>query len=148
MWDAVWFRRIAYFLTVAVTLTVLIVPFLPESIRTRILPWPLDSLSSLVAFAGGMLPGLASPIIDHYRKFPVQLLVGALVIVGLMSYSTWQERRIRDVMRKIWRREEFPTPTIWLRIARRIRTSPAYVAALDTFRYIDRARTPSAWRCV
>jgi uncharacterized protein (DUF2235 family) len=136
VWDAVWFRRIAYFLTVVVTLKVLIIPFLPETIRTRILPWPLDSLSSLVAFAGGMLPGLASPIIDHYRKFPVQLLAGALVVVGLMSYSTWQERRVRDVMRKIWRREEFPTPTIWLKIARKIRTSPAYITALDTLRYV------------
>jgi hypothetical protein len=61
--------------------------------------------------------------------------VGGLVIWSLMQFSTWVERRNTDTMRKAWRGTMPPTPSVFLRFARAVRTSPAYVKALDALRY-------------
>lgn len=138
--NAVWWRRVVYFLTVATTLLLVLIPLCP--VRDR-LTWPgVDAplLSSVIGLLGGLLPGVLAPWVAHYHQMPVQLLIGALVIGGLL----WASRRLTtatfDRMRAVWRRTGLvatPTgpvssPTDWVY---RLRTSEWYQSAFHTFSY-------------
>ena len=135
VWDSVWYRRIAYFLTVGVTVATLSLALLPESVNSRILPWAFPTVSGVIGLLAGMLPSIAAPVLDHFHTYPSQLVVGGVAALLLMRFSSWVERRNTDSMRKIWKQEAPPEPSIFLRFARRVRTSDWYIAALDGLRY-------------
>ncbi len=135
VWDAVWYRRIAYFMTVGVTLATLALALLPDSVNSRILPWAFPTVSGTIALLGGLLPGVAAPVLEHFETYPSQLVVGALAALLLMRFSSFVERRNGDSMRKIWTQQPPPEPSVFLRFARRVRKSGWYVKALDSLRY-------------
>jgi uncharacterized protein (DUF2235 family) len=135
VWDAVWYRRIAYFLTVGVTIATLALVLLPDSINARILPWAFPTVSGAISLLAGMLPAAAAPLLEHFVTYPSQLVVGGLAALLLMQFSSFVERRNGDSMRRIWANEPPPAPSVFLRFARRVRTSGWYVSALNSLRY-------------
>ena len=136
-WDHVWYRRIAYFMTVAATATLVVVPFVnPVGGDTSAWlrsPWP--TASAALELMRGMVPSFVSPLFDYYRDFPLQLVLGGAVVVGLMLYSSWVERRNADTMRKAWITSQPRHKGIFLRLAHATRTFPGYVRALDWLRH-------------
>jgi uncharacterized protein (DUF2235 family) len=135
VWDAVWYRRIAYFLTVGVTIATVSLVLLPDSINARILPWAFPTVSGTIALLAGMLPAAAAPLFEHFVTYPSQLVAGGLAALLLMQFSSFVERRNSDSMRKIWAQQPPPAPSAFLRFARRVRKSDWYVRALDHLRY-------------
>jgi uncharacterized protein (DUF2235 family) len=135
VWDAVWYRRIAYFMTVGVTLATLVLVLLPDSINSRILPWAFPTVSGTIALLSGMLPAIAAPVLEHFETYPSQLVAGGLAALLLMRFSSFVERRNSDSMRKIWAQQPPPGPSVFLRFARRVRKSDWYIKALDSLRY-------------
>jgi uncharacterized protein (DUF2235 family) len=135
IWDLVWYRRIVYFTTVGVTLLTLALVLLPDSVNSRFLPWAFPTVSGTIALLSGLLPAVADPVLEHFETYPSQLVVGGLAALLFMRLSSYLERRITDGMRKVWAGEPPPPPSVVLRFARRVRTSPWYVTALDKLRY-------------
>ena len=138
--NAVWWRRVVYFVTVATTAVLGLIPLCP--VRER-LTWPdVDSpfLSSVVGLLAGVLPGGLSRWVTHYERQPVQLLIGVSVIAGLL----WASRRLTvstaDRMRAVWRRTGLvatpigpvSSPTDWVY---RLRTNEWYQSAFHAFSY-------------
>jgi uncharacterized protein (DUF2235 family) len=138
VWDLVWYRRIAYFLTVGVTfLLVAVIPFVDWQVRDdwSFLWSPWLSVSAAIAWLRDMLPGFVSPLLDYYSKYPVQLVVGGAVVAGLVMLSSWLDRRNLDTMRRIWRGEDPPPRSILLKFSNAVRTSAWYSAALNGMRH-------------
>src|SRR5262249_42187730 len=135
VWDAVWYRRIAYFLTVAVTVATLSLALLPESVNSHILPWAFPTVSGIIGLLGSMLPSIAAPLLDHFKTYPSQLVVGGLAVLLLMRFSSWVEQRNGDTMRRIWDGKLPPEPSPFLKFARSVRKAKWYVTALDRLRY-------------
>jgi uncharacterized protein (DUF2235 family) len=135
VWDAVWYRRIFYFLTVLVTVFVAILPVLPRTIREGLLPWPLPTLSALVGVLEGYVPSSLGFWLQHFRDYPLQLLVGALIVLALMTVSAWIEHRASDTMRGVWQGRPPGLANVWLSVSHAVRTSPAYIRTIDTLRY-------------
>lgn len=138
--NAVWWRRVVYFLTIATTMVLFLVPVCPVHER---LTWPrIDSplLGSVVGLLGTILPSALSRWVAHYQEQPVQLLLGASIIGVLL----WASRRLTlatgDRMRTVWRRTGLTaqpvaavsSPSDWVY---RLRTSEWYQSAFHTFSY-------------
>jgi uncharacterized protein (DUF2235 family) len=135
--DAVWKRRVLYFLTVAASLGVATMPLWVDLWRV---PFCEDSrcvagpIISLLAF---VLPGFAEYWIDAFAASPVLLaiLVGLIVVFRILSSSL--ERKLRDGTRLVWRQalagriETGPRRTA----IRALRTSPAYQAMLSFIKW-------------
>jgi uncharacterized protein (DUF2235 family) len=135
IWDLVWYRRIAYFTTVGVSLATLTLVLLPDSINSRILPWAFPTVSGTIALLGGLLPAVAAPVLEHFQTYPSQLVAGGLAALLLMRFGSFLQRRNSDAMRRVWAHQPPPARSVFLRVARSIRKSDWYIRALDTLRY-------------
>ena len=100
--NAVWWRRVAYFLTVAATLVLLLIPLCPARDHLTWLGAPQATLASVVGLLASVLPGALAPWLQYYQQRPFQLFTGALVIVGLMAWSQRLRLAITDRMRAVW----------------------------------------------
>jgi uncharacterized protein (DUF2235 family) len=134
-WDSVWYRRIAYFLTVLVTVLIVLLAFMADEVNEKVLPGTFPTLAGTIELLAGMLPDIAAPVLEHFKNYPLQLVVGGFLAVGLMGFSSWIQRRYNDLMRKIWNHDPVPERSIWLRLARVVRRSGPYKWALDRLRY-------------
>jgi hypothetical protein len=130
VWDLVWQRRILYFLTVAVTLFILVPSLIGE--RYGAIDQRSIALSGIIQWTTQWLPDQAAPLAAHYQRHPV-ILVGLLVVFALLySRSTGLQGRIRDSMRKKWDavlnagRAEVDVPEPAFGLAYRIRTHTVY----------------------
>lgn len=98
-WDLVWWRRLVYFTTVAVTLTVLARPFgnaaAAEAVET-------NAAGRAVAAVGGLLPGFASPWVEYYTARPLELVIGLGLVLALMLIGRRLQGRICNRMRGLW----------------------------------------------
>ena len=136
MWNWVWFRRVLYFSTVAVTLVLLVPPFVTSPAETAINPRS-RGLSAAIGLIGGFIPGFLQPLTDYYQQSPVQgaVLVGALGV--LMIASSRVQHKIRDGMRTLWDQTVTAgrTPVVPSRGPRdpvyRLRAHPAYRATTE-----------------
>lgn len=129
--NAVWWRRIAYFLTVAATLVLLLIPLCPARERLTWLGAPQATLASLVGLLDTVLPGALAPWLQYYQQRPFQLFTGAVFILALIAWSLRLKVAAVDHMRAIFldhgmRARPVPpvsSPTDWVY---RLRTSGAY----------------------
>ena len=126
VWDAVWYRRIAYFLTVGVTIA---------TVSPRASARQHQRSHSAVGLPDGVgdhrparrhAAGGGRPIVEHFVTYPSQLVAGGLAALLLMQFSSFVERRNGDSMRKIWAQQPPPAPSAFLRFARRVRKSDWY----------------------
>jgi uncharacterized protein (DUF2235 family) len=103
-WNLVWARRGIYFATVAATCTLLLLPVIGG----------LEGIESLCGddrcFARALLekpsfllPTAAEPYWALYLAKPFTLILGAIVLLGLMTLGKGVERRFRNRVRQIWR---------------------------------------------
>ncbi len=138
-WDVVWQRRVVYFLTVGVAVAMLLKPALPwfndaAPIADRYAP-----LKAVVDLTGAFLPAMADGWLDHYRKHPTHLVVGAAILAVLLWWSGRLRARITGRMGQIWRHQGMvatpvdpaPAPRGWIF---RLRTAPAY---METVRFMS-----------
>jgi uncharacterized protein (DUF2235 family) len=138
-WDAVWWRRTTYFLTVGATLLLIALPSVAY----------LTSIDRLCSddrcFAPDVSRALLFFLPDGYRGWltpwaalPISTLFWAAIIMTLIWSGTRTERSFRDAVRKSWDRFRKgslkgpePKATTW----RRRRESPTYQGALRWFKW-------------
>lgn len=102
-WNAVWWRRAAYFATVGVTTLVLVLPIWPifDWVAPKIDAYP--PLRGAVDHLSFFVPGFASGWLEHYRERPFQLVEGLLLIAALWWWSSKLKNAIVDRMSAVWR---------------------------------------------
>lgn len=101
-WDAVWLRRVCYFLTVGATLLLLALPVIPLPALAGL--DASNTLGTLLDIAGGFLPGFAQGWLDNYHDRPGWLVVVALIVVGLLRWGSRLKGEVNDRMGKVWAR--------------------------------------------
>ena len=102
VWNLVWWRRIAYFATVGLTVLLLARPFILDPAAGGILAVPSNGLSAAIGLLGGFLPDMAQPWVTFYQYRPIQLVLLGGVIAGLLMASTALQRAMTDRMRAVW----------------------------------------------
>ena len=99
-WDAVWMRRVTYFLTVGATLFLLALPLIsPPKLAG------LDSsytLGSALGVVGAFLPGFAQSWLDAYHDRPGWFFLVALIVAGLLRWGSHLKGEVNDRMGKVW----------------------------------------------
>ncbi len=129
--NAVWWRRLAYFFTVAATLVLVLIPLCPVRERLDWLGAPQATLASVVGMLDSLLPGALAPWLQYYQQRPWQLFAGAAIVLALMAWGARLKTLATDRMRSIFhehgmRAQPVPpvsSPTDWLY---RLRTSTPY----------------------
>jgi T6SS, Phospholipase effector Tle1-like, catalytic domain len=98
-WDLVWWKRIAYFGTVAVSFVLVILPFV-----RAIGDVPPDGgpIGRAIATVGGLLPAYVSPFVDFYKRHTGWFagLLSILLVLQLASRKV--DVSIRTRMRAVW----------------------------------------------
>ena len=102
VWNLVWWRRIAYFTTVGLTVLLFARPFIIDPSAGGILAVPSNGLSAAIGLLATFLPDVALPWVAFYKFRPVQLVLLGVLIVGLLVLSTALQRAITDRMRALW----------------------------------------------
>ena len=102
VWNLVWWRRIAYFTTVGLTVLLFARPFIIDPSAGGILAVPSNGLSAAVGLLATFLPDVALPWVEFYKFRPVQLVLLGVLIAGLLVLSTALQRAITDRMRALW----------------------------------------------
>lgn len=101
VWDLVWRRRVHYFLTLGLTLGLVVLGLLPEASSTCI--GPQCFISPWLSVVGERLPDFASSWFDKYAARPGVFLVLALSILWLLRKTGRIEMEMRDFMRRLFR---------------------------------------------
>jgi uncharacterized protein (DUF2235 family) len=104
VWDAVWHRRVMYFLTIGFTLLLAAMPlwvdleFVPKVVLTDGRTW----IDAPMRAAGGLLPAFLSPWINTFADNPSYLLLLAGLIYWCVRRNASSEQKLRDQARHIW----------------------------------------------
>lgn len=108
VWDLVWWRRVLYFATVAVTLVALVVPVV---YRGGAAPSTRDAgiAGGIVAALGEWLPSFASWWVEYYTAKPWELILYLAILFAMWRRGKWLQSRIRDEMRGVWQKVIPPT---------------------------------------
>jgi uncharacterized protein (DUF2235 family) len=131
VWNLIWGRRIFYFLTVGVTIYLLVFPVLKALPTSAELTNPLRWVSDVVRVVGAYLPGAAGPWIEGYARDPGRLIVVGAILAGMLWGGGWLAAKIQSQMGMLWQQSlrsglvdsEEPGDLIY-----RLRTSGAYKA--------------------
>jgi uncharacterized protein (DUF2235 family) len=129
VWDLVWRRRIAYFLTLGLTLLLVLLPLWVS--RTRDPPFLADGrtwLGEIIRLLNIILPQFLEGWVNTAAANSFYVLVLGVLILAIMGRSAAMEGQLRDHARAIWahslspdRREPEVQKSAW-----RLRTSPHY----------------------
>lgn len=144
-WDAVWMRRVVYFLTVGATILLLVLPLLPFQRST------VDNshvLALAVGVVGGFLPGFAQRWVEAYREIPGWFTLMSLTVGGLLWLGSRLRGQVNDRMGEVWASHGLrarrlnepaakPTGPIY-----RLRESPLYKS---TFRFMSDVLWPNVF---
>ncbi len=143
-WNVIWFRKVVYFATLAVTFFVLLYPLLKKTPPTWEISTKLRPLADLIHLSGTFLPGAASTWIKAYQGNPGYFL-SLLIVVGLLiSLSSELAGDIRARMQRFWK-ASYPVPTSSLLPTDRIyrmHTSNQYI---KTLAYLKHRFMPGAF---
>ncbi len=101
VWNLVWCRRLAYFVTLFASFNLALFP-LRAIDRAAEFESPLPLVSKLVRFAGALLPGFAQAWIDAFAARPQQFVVALGAVVVPMLVGVYLGAKINDSMRGIW----------------------------------------------
>jgi uncharacterized protein (DUF2235 family) len=107
VWDEVWKRRVAYFMTVIVTGILLLVPFLIAA-KDKCTDSALCFLAGVPKLLGGFLPAFASTWVDAYSANPGVFALLAIIIIALGWWSGRLKTSINDLMSAVWARKDKP----------------------------------------
>ncbi len=90
-----WWRRVAYFLTVAATTVLVVIPLSPGRDHFTWLGAQEATLASIVGLLDTVLPAFLAPWLQYYQQRPFQLFAGAAVILALIGVELPAEDRGR-----------------------------------------------------
>jgi hypothetical protein len=130
-WDMVWWRRLAYFTTLALTAFVglfalLLVFDWPKCILTvteawlgwgwsfvtaalgaTVTEWIVSAWNWLLDHIGAVLPGWASPTVPSFRQYPLSGIVSLLLLAwSFFCWSKKMEQRIEVLAEWAWARHK------------------------------------------
>ncbi len=102
VWNDVWARRVVYFLTLAASFHLILFPLTYSTDKSAEFSDPLRLVSETLRLAAAFLPNLFDWWIDSFAARPGRFLLGALVLIGLISYGSRLGTRITDQMNAFW----------------------------------------------
>ncbi len=108
MRDWVWVRRLLYFMTLAATLALVLMPFWPDGITERlcaddrcVLGAPFEALAE--GSLSALVPDFLAPWWKAFAALP-SYAVGLLIAIGVLNIlSSAAEQHLRARMRRLWR---------------------------------------------
>jgi uncharacterized protein (DUF2235 family) len=137
VWNRVWWRRVIYFLTLAATLLLvglpIIINIIPEApVLTDGRTW----IGGFIRLLTIILPAFADRWIDVYADNPFYFLLFGAIVLILLSWGAWMERRLRDESRRVWREslagDAVGGETSWVEA---FRNGPRYQRFLRLFKW-------------
>jgi uncharacterized protein (DUF2235 family) len=138
-WDLVWWRRIAYFVTLGFTVLLLVFPWMGRVQGASGCTGPWCFAEPVLVGTGYLLPDLAHTWIDAYRLNMGMFILLAAGLVLAMAWGILLERRIRGFAGEAWSAlngravTEPLKPGVSSQIARQLWTSRPLVAAYRWF---------------
>ena len=103
IWDFVWRRRVAYFVTLGLTALLLSMPlWVHHAWRAPLLADGRTWIGGVIRMISLVLPDFAGPWVDTYADNALYFLVLLAAILGVMRYSSSSELRLRDRARHVW----------------------------------------------
>ncbi|MET0376955.1 MAG: DUF2235 domain-containing protein, partial [Rhizorhabdus sp.] len=139
IWDGVWARRITYFATLALTVSLALMPLWQPLVR----PIPANTdgrwvLGSMIGWLDYVLPGFAHRWVEAFAAGSLYFLAICIAIAGLIHFATKQEQTLRDRTRSLWwaaidpdRPADQPLPGATTSRLRAIRTARWYQQPLQ-----------------
>jgi hypothetical protein len=151
VWASVWWRRIAYFTTLATTLLIVVWPWLrelhfqvPKEVRLQWEMWQFlfpkavektlvrDIISAVgdvlrpaigiaIDLAGSLLPEFAKSSLTPYKSAPWSVVCLCLLLVTAIAWGAWLDRRIHDRALAAWNTKWREQRAGWLKTAARYR---------------------------
>jgi hypothetical protein len=138
VWDLVWHRRIAYFITVGFTLLLVTMPLWVARVSNGgILADGRTWIDAPVRAIGAFLPAMFQGWIDTLAANPFYAFLVAACIAVSMRHGLTQERTLRDLARRRWREAidgTLPAPGPASRLTQ-FRTSGVYQRTVQTFKW-------------
>ena len=138
-WDLVWWRRIAYFLTVIASLHLIVFPLIYRTSTPEEYTTSFRLVSEAVRVMGAFLPGFVTTWwLDSFATRPRELLIAILFIVLFTMCGSRLHTLIEDRMLAAWRNED--PPRNWAAkiidgLVRRLRTADWYRATHRFLRF-------------
>jgi uncharacterized protein (DUF2235 family) len=99
-WDLVWWKRVVYFATVAVTLWLILLPF-KERVGTAP-PVEQNLFARLILSLGQFLPSPADRWVNYYAAEPLPLGLGLVALIALTVLSRQLQASLCGRMRRAW----------------------------------------------
>lgn len=130
VWDWIWLRRVAYFLTVFATLFVAAIPFLVIYAPGFGLDLVGSFVNPVVNAAASFLPGMLDPWFVAFRNAPGFVLIGGVAAALFLYAGTVLRQTVRDVARIAWYSPRgYRELTGWRAFVYRLRRRSEYRAA-------------------
>lgn len=136
VWDLVWWKRVVYFCSVLVGLSLLIYPLHHhDSLACEgTFCWASPFVSALEM----VVPGALSPWVETFKTHPLALAIHLVLIASSVIVGSWLERRIKERMRKVWDQLNNPRGLNQLDnrpgVVRWLRTSGWYRGSMNVIR--------------
>ena len=136
-WDLVWWRRVLYFSTLALTLLIVVLPY--TDFFAQLPAYTPRKTADALRVIGSFLPSFAATWLNLFATNPLVLFLGLGLLAWLMKTSTKIDWQIQTTMRDVWKGAAFvsgttgpaiPPPTGWLF---RLRESLTYRLTLRFF---------------
>jgi uncharacterized protein (DUF2235 family) len=102
VWNWVWWRRVAYFWTLASTLVLLAMPLKWPGAEMGACVGKMCFISPVIDVVAAVLPGFTATWFNSFASHPHVFLVLAVLIGGGLAAGGWLGGRIRDSMRSLW----------------------------------------------
>jgi hypothetical protein len=100
VWNLVWGRRVAYFATLAVSVYLLLLPWIHTDVSGPASRWSF--LSGPIRIAGGLVPDMAKDWVEGFALNPGKFAFWGSIVLLLILTGRRLERRISDHMRSVW----------------------------------------------
>ena len=139
-WNWVWWRRLTYFATVAMSLNLILLPWLPwmdqiDALCSDDRCFAATALSTISFF----LPTTAVKFWAYYLTKPFALIVGIVFLMILMAIGEFAERRFRGNVKAIWQETLVPpapvTPSRWQAIGTRLSATLRTIRESDPYQW-------------
>ncbi len=134
VWNWVWWRRVVYFLTVLASLFLAALPLL-EKWKPGLGPASsFEFIRPVFSVVALFVPSFLSFWLNAFKNAPGWFVLGAVIVAILLLVGGNVQRKIRDIMRTIWRDPDEPCaePTD---VIYRLRSSGPYRAFFHVLKY-------------
>ncbi len=103
VWNTVWWRRLAYFFAVFVSLVLVLLPVTKAAPSQDEYTTPVRWLSQIVRATGRFLPDAATPWLNGYAREPEKLIVITALFCFVLLTSSRLATKIQQQMDELWR---------------------------------------------